>query len=85
MNYLYRSVKYLIIWKKRQKNIGYVLSAQNNDMFRAEIYCFVSKDFSGKSISLKVGNRAIKEKIVKNIPIKRYDLTKKEQWQKLTI
>lgn len=62
-----------------------ILKANDNDSFKASVYCFVSDAFDGDVVTLGVGSFCIDNGLVSGRVKADYDLNRKGVWQKLEI
>lgn len=62
-----------------------ILKANDNDSFKASVYCFVSDSFDGDVVTLTVASFSINNSKVTGRVSANYDLLKKGMWQKLEI
>jgi hypothetical protein len=61
------------------------LNVTTGEKFKASVYCFVSDDFDGNTVSLGCSNLTVAKGIVTGKPCVFYDLKNKGTWQKLEI
>ena len=61
------------------------LKASDGDSFTSSVFCFVTEDFDGTSVTLSVDSRVITEKLVSGNLYANYNLQKRGEWQKLEI
>jgi hypothetical protein len=61
------------------------LNVQNGEMYKANVFCFVSEDFDGDLVRLTVGTDCIINGLVYGKPVALYDLNQKGIWKELRI